>query len=229
MFVQVEKTKIFKLAEFAKQKGDAKLKDLCDNLTRYDISSVFNNYATYIEKLVEKTPDKAAKLTFNSASDPINFEEVKVIDGCFVHILRNCMDHGIESKDERAKANKNEEGQIDISFNRQPNGHLAFTIKDDGGGIDGDKLAKKVVESGQWTQEHANQTSHKDKINLIFMPNLSAKDEVSDISGRGVGMDAVRETLEELGGQISIESKLGVGTTFTMEIPPPQNISKKAS
>lgn len=227
--VQVEKTKIFKLAEFAKQKGDAKLKDLCDNLTRYDISSVFNNYATYIEKLVEKTPDKAAKLTFNSASDPINFEEVKVIDGCFVHILRNCMDHGIESKDERAKANKNEEGQIDISFNRQPNGHLAFTIKDDGGGIDGDKLAKKVVESGQWTQEHANQASHKDKINLIFMPNLSAKDEVSDISGRGVGMDAVRETLEELGGQISIESKLGVGTTFTMEIPPPQNISKKAS
>lgn len=217
-FVKVEKKKIEDLSAFAVKLNNNALGDLCENLTRYNPEKIFRQYATYIDKLVQKYKDKKAKLTFSKGSSQLSFDEVKKIDGALIHILKNCLDHGIETINTRLDRGKSAVGLINIDVKRDDN-NLNILITDDGGGIDAKVLSKKAISAGIWTKERAERASNGEKNSLIFEPNLSIKDNVTTISGRGVGMDAVKKIITDLGGKISVLSVIGSGSSFEIEYP----------
>lgn len=134
--------------------------------------------------------------------------------------IRNCFDHGIETSAARLEARKAAHGTIHVACYRQTNGWLHFVIRDDGQGINADKLVAKALKCGVWAPEKAATASYQEKIELAFVPNLSTTDGVNEISGRGVGMDAVRAALSELGGRVSVHSQPGLGTQFELDVPP---------
>jgi len=146
------------------------------------------------------------KLMSESLMDPIT------------HILRNALDHGIETPEERKLLNKPPEGKIVVSAS-QESGNIVLKIADDGRGIDAEKVAKKALENGVISEEEYQRMSENEKIMLIFAPGLSTANKVSDISGRGVGMDVVMNNINAIGGKIKVETKLNKGTTFIISIP----------
>jgi two-component system chemotaxis sensor kinase CheA len=133
-----------------------------------------------------------------------------------VHLIRNACDHGIESQEDRIARGKSPTGEVVLNAYRQ-SGKLVFEIRDDGGGLDPEKLIRIAKSKGVISQDA--QLNDKDAMHLIFAPGFSTAAKVTDISGRGVGMDVVRTNLEEMQGTISIESKIGVGTTFKILLP----------
>lgn len=133
-----------------------------------------------------------------------------------VHLVRNSVDHGIESGDRREQNGKSRTGQIVLSA-RHAGGKLVIEVQDDGGGIDGERVYQKAIEK-RLVNPNA-QLTDKEKINLIFAPGFSTKENVSDISGRGVGMDVVKTNIEEIGGEVIIETNLGQGSTFRIILP----------
>ena len=126
-------------------------------------------------------------------------------------------DHGIEGTDIRAKENKNEIGNIIISVKKNDKGY-GIEIKDDGAGIDSDLVTKKAIENGIVSSEEVQNMSEGDKLKLIFRAGLSTKEQVSELSGRGVGMDVVITNIKKLGGEIDISTEKGVGTQFSISI-----------
>lgn len=136
-----------------------------------------------------------------------------------VHLVRNGIDHGVEMPDVRLAKGKPETGVITLKAFHQ-GGSIIVEISDDGAGIDCDKLWRKAVEKGVLEpQTQRSDLTDKQIINLIFAPGFSTAEQVSDISGRGVGMDVVRRNIEELGGQIEVDSELGRGSRFTISLP----------
>lgn len=134
------------------------------------------------------------------------------------HIIRNAVDHGIEMPEERIKAGKPEKGTVTLSA-KQESDSVIITIKDDGKGMDPDVLRRKAVEKGLYTQAQVEKLTNEEVYSIIFMPGFSTASKVTEVSGRGVGMDIVRSLLSEIGGVVLIDSKLGEGTTFTVKIP----------
>ena len=133
-----------------------------------------------------------------------------------VHLIRNACDHGIESQEDRIAKGKSPTGEVVLNAYRQ-SGKLVFEIRDDGGGLDPEKLIRIAKSKGVISQDA--QLNDKEAMHLIFAPGFSTAAKVTDISGRGVGMDVVRTNLEQMQGTISIESKIGVGTTFKILLP----------
>jgi two-component system chemotaxis sensor kinase CheA len=134
------------------------------------------------------------------------------------HMVRNAVDHGVELPEDRVKAGKNRQAQVTIDA-RHEAGQVVVEIIDDGKGIDPDRIAKVALAKGLMTAEKLDAMSAKDKTALIFLPGLSTNTQVSDISGRGVGMDVVKTNLDRLGGKVEIISVLGKGTTFRIKLP----------
>lgn len=145
------------------------------------------------------------KFILESLSDPL------------VHLLRNSIDHGIETELEREVYKKSEKGIVKLSFEKSPD-KLIIRIQDDGKGLDPEMIFKKAVEKGV-IEATSKGLTEKEIFSLILKPGFSTNDTVSDLSGRGVGMDIVNKTVQELKGEIEIESKLGEGTTFNLSIP----------
>ncbi len=218
--VTLTKSKFDTLIAHAQATSDDKLAGLLKASLRVTVKDAFAKYKAYLEKLTDRQNEKQIRLAYVADSDEISHAEMQGLDPAFVHIVRNCLDHGIEASDVRRKAHKAAAGTIQIACYRKSDGWLHFVIKDDGQGVDGDKLAQKAVLGGLWTAEKAAAASYQEKIELVFIPNLSSKDEVSEISGRGVGMDAVKTLVEELGGKITIFSQPGQGTQFELDVPP---------
>jgi len=135
-----------------------------------------------------------------------------------LHILRNCIDHGIESPQQRGAAGKNATGRVAISVRRERD-RVALEIEDNGRGMDPQKLRLSAVAKGAISAEAAERMSDKEALMLCCLPGVSTAKDVSDISGRGVGMDAVKRALEEVGGTLQIHSERGVGTRFTLLLP----------
>jgi two-component system, chemotaxis family, sensor kinase CheA len=135
-----------------------------------------------------------------------------------VHLLRNCVDHGIESPEVRAKAGKHPEGRIILRAYHQ-NGLVHVEVADDGNGIALDKVKKRGIERGLVTPERAELMSDSEVASLIFLPGFSTADAVSNISGRGVGMDVVKTNVEQVGGTVEVNTRSGQGTTFILKIP----------
>lgn len=134
------------------------------------------------------------------------------------HIIRNSCGHGIESPEDRVKAGKPKTGQINISAYHEA-GRVNIKITDDGRGVDTKRIKQKVLEKGLKTESELEEMSHHDLLHLVFLPGFSTMDKADDVSGRGVGMDVVKTSIEKLGGSFDFESAAGVGTTILLRLP----------
>jgi two-component system chemotaxis sensor kinase CheA len=143
---------------------------------------------------------------------------VDEIGESLVHLIRNALDHGIETPEEREAKGKKREGTVRIAAYQEGNS-VIVEVADDGCGIDADLVRRKAVEKGLYSAEEAQALSDEDAIKLIFLPGFSTADKVSDLSGRGVGMDVVKSKVESLGGQFAVHSKLDRGTRVVIRLP----------
>lgn len=160
--------------------------------------------------------DKKVQLNISGDVKEIDKQLMDQIYDPLVHILRNAIDHGIEGEQERLKIQKPDEGVIDIHF--QQEGHqLVIIIKDNGRGLDKNKIIQKAVNKGLISS--SNHLSEEEVFDLIFLPGFSTRENVTEFSGRGFGMDIVKTNIESLGGEISLKSKLNMGTEFTITLP----------
>jgi two-component system chemotaxis sensor kinase CheA len=135
-----------------------------------------------------------------------------------IHVLRNAVDHGIEPPEEREAAGKPPAGQIELRATRERD-HVTIEVEDDGQGLDADRLRRKAVSEGVITEAEAEEMPDSEAHDLVFHPGLSTNDEVTDLSGRGVGMDVVHRTVEQLDGSVAVESTPGEGTLFRLQLP----------
>jgi two-component system chemotaxis sensor kinase CheA len=155
----------------------------------------------------------------------INGKEIKLdraiieeIGDPLVHLLRNSVDHGIEIPEKRVELGKEETGKIIITASRQQN-YVLIRIEDDGKGIDSEEIRKIALQKGLISRDEAEQLSERESIQLIFTPGLSTASVVTDLSGRGVGMDIVKNRIEHLGGSVKVESKPGSCSRFELRLP----------
>ena len=181
------------------------------------MSSVYQK----IPKIIRDVSKKLGKdVRFEHYGDTVEIDKLMVesLMDPLTHILRNAIDHGIESKDDRININKPSYGKIKMTA-AQESGQIIITIEDDGAGIDTEKVGKKAIESGIITKEELSRLSENDIAMLIFSPGLTTAKEVSDISGRGVGMDVVMNNINSIGGTIKIFTQRGFGTKFVIILP----------
>jgi two-component system chemotaxis sensor kinase CheA len=135
-----------------------------------------------------------------------------------VHLVRNAVDHGVETTEARLAANKPEKSLVNLSA-RQEGDHIQITISDDGRGMRPEAIRNKAIEKGLITNEVANTLDENQCLELIFLPGFSTKDEISSVSGRGVGMDVVKTNIQKMNGSIRIDSEPGKGTTIAISLP----------
>ena len=134
------------------------------------------------------------------------------------HLIRNCMDHALETPTEREATGKNRQGNVYLRSYIQ-SGEIILEVEDDGRGISAERVCEKAVSKGVITAEHASRLSEKEKVLLIFQAGFSTKDQATDVSGRGVGMDVVRNNIENVGGSIDVQTRVGQGSTFSAILP----------
>lgn len=225
----VDRAKLKKLQDEIQSTDSAKLSHLFQDILRFPIEQMFEKYQSYLESLSKQSPDKHVHLIFASDSCPLSSQEVQSLDASLVHIFRNCFDHGIEHQSVREQQGKKAVGTIHIRAKRGGDQILQLSIEDDGAGIDAERLAAKAVACGVWTKDQVEQATQEEKIALIFAPNLSTKQEVSELSGRGVGMDAVKAALEKIGGSIEVQTKAGEGTLFELSLPDLTTVAPQAT
>ena len=147
------------------------------------------------------------------------------IQECLLHILRNSIDHGLEALPDRSKAGKKDEGSITVDCSERGN-RVLVVVRDDGKGIDGNKIGEIAVKKGLLTSEAVKAMPLDEKVNLIFAAGFSSKEEVSETSGRGVGLDVVKSNVSKLGGNLTLKTEIGVGTTFELEFPQALGVSE---
>jgi two-component system, chemotaxis family, sensor kinase CheA len=164
------------------------------------------------------TCGKRVKLEMEGEETELDKTLLEAIRDPLTHIVRNSVDHGLESPEARVAAGKSEIGLVRLSA-RHEGGQVIIDISDDGGGLDLDRIAAKVVERGVMSAETVAAMSDREVANLIFLAGLSTAEAVTKVSGRGVGMDVVKRSIDEIGGTIEIQTELGVGTTLTLRIP----------
>jgi two-component system chemotaxis sensor kinase CheA len=179
------------------------------------IGTVFSRYPRLVRDFCRKT-GKKIELIIQGEETELDKTVIEMIGDPLTHIIRNSVDHGIEAPQERLAAGKAEVGTIILDAYHEGN-HIAITVSDDGAGLDLERIATKALEKGLIGKKE--EMSDKDIANLIFLPGFSTADEVTDISGRGVGMDVVKKSLNNLGGLVDIKTKKGEGTSFIIRLP----------
>lgn len=181
------------------------------------VNQVFQRFPRVVNELAQKL-QKKIQLKIQNGSAELDKAIVEAIADPMTHLIRNSADHGIESVEERRKKGKSEVGTIVL--NSYVKGNFVFIdISDDGKGIDGDLILKKAVEKGIVPQDRAKDFNHYQKLGLIFAPGFSTAEKVTDISGRGVGMDVVKSNINKLKGTVIIDSQVGRGTTIQLRFP----------
>jgi two-component system chemotaxis sensor kinase CheA len=187
-------------------------------LTRMQpIGNVFNKFPRVVRDLSKKL-GKTIDLTIVGKDVELDKTIIEAINDPLTHLVRNSVDHGIEMAAERKKVGKSETGLVILKAYHEA-GQVVIEISDDGKGLDGEALAASAVNKGLITSEQAQVMSDKEKVNLIFLPGFSMAKEVTDVSGRGVGMDVVKTNLDQLGGNVDIISEKGSGTTISIKLP----------
>ncbi len=181
------------------------------------IESVVNRFPRMIRDLSKKL-NKKMELYMSGEETELDRTVIDEIGDPLQHILRNAADHGLESNEDRKKAGKPEVGSIYLNAYQQGNS-VVIEVIDDGGGIDVEKVKRKALEKGTITPEQAEVMSDKEIIDLLFRPSFSTAEQISDISGRGVGLDVVKTKIEALGGNVECKTVLGEGSTFTIRLP----------
>ncbi len=187
-------------------------------LTRMQpIGNVFNKFPRVVRDLASKL-NKTIDLTIVGKDVELDKTIIEAINDPLTHLVRNSVDHGIETPAERKRLGKPDVGLVILKAYHEA-GQVVIEISDDGKGLDGDALAAGAINKGLITAEQAQIMSDKEKINLIFLPGFSTAKEVTDVSGRGVGMDVVKTNLDQLGGNVEIISEIGHGTTISIKLP----------
>ncbi|MBN2652985.1 MAG: chemotaxis protein CheA [Spirochaetales bacterium] len=191
------------------------LQEQVTGLRMINLEGTFNKYKRVVRDLAISN-NKEIKLTIEGKSTELDKNMIEKLDDPIKHIIRNCVDHGIESSEERIKLGKNPEGQMLLSAHLE-GGKVVITISDNGRGINRERLLAKAKEKNIVSDDA--RLSDSEILNLIFHPGLSTAESVTDISGRGVGMDVVKSTINELHGNVTVESEPGIGTTFRLYLP----------
>ncbi len=187
-------------------------------LTRMQpIGNVFNKFPRVVRDLSKKL-GRQIDLTIVGKEVELDKTIIEAINDPLTHLIRNSVDHGIEPPDVRVKQGKDPKGLIVLKAYHAA-GQVVIEISDDGKGIDGNRLAEIAIKKGLITVEQAKAMSDKERTNLILMPGFSTAEKVTDVSGRGVGMDVVKTNLDQLGGSLDIESEVGKGTTISIKLP----------
>jgi two-component system chemotaxis sensor kinase CheA len=181
------------------------------------IESVVNRFPRMIRDLSKKL-DKQMQLFMSGEETELDRTLIDEIGDPLMHILRNAADHGLENTDERRKSGKVPVGSIYFNAYQEGN-NVVIEVRDDGKGIDVKKIKKKAIQKGVITEEQANRMTDKDIIDILFMPSFSTSEEITDVSGRGVGLDVVKTKIETLGGDIEAKTKLGEGSSFIIRLP----------
>lgn len=181
------------------------------------IDSVVNRFPRMIRDLNRKL-NKKMELYMTGEETELDRTVIDEIGDPLMHLLRNSADHGLESNEERVRLGKPEVGSIFLDAYQDGN-NVIIDVRDDGAGIDVEKVKKKAIEKGTITEKQAETMTDNDFIDLLFRPSFSTADKITDVSGRGVGLDVVKTKIEALGGSISAKTVAGEGSTFTIQLP----------
>jgi len=212
----------------------ATLKSLDESVNQLDMlvvnlqNAVMNTRMQPIGRLFKKYPrlardlarqlGKDVELELSGEATEIDKTMIEDLNDPLVHLVRNAVDHGVESAEQRAAAGKPSKSIVQLSA-RQEGDHILITISDDGKGMNPEVLRNKAVQKGLLSSEEANALNEEQSLNLVFMPGFSTKDEISSVSGRGVGMDVVNTNIQKLNGSIEIRSVPGKGSMFIIYLP----------
>lgn len=181
------------------------------------VGRLFQKYPRLARDLARQL-GKDVDLVLSGEETELDKTMIEDLNDPLVHLVRNAVDHGVESPEERIAAGKNPQSTIQLTA-EQVGDHILITITDDGKGMSPEGLRRKAVEKGLIDQETANGLDEKQCLQLIFMPGFSTKDQISSVSGRGVGMDVVRTNIQKLNGRIDINSTQGEGTRISISLP----------
>lgn len=181
------------------------------------IDQIFSRFPRMVRDLA-KSEGKQISLVIEGKEIELDRTVLDEIGDPLVHLLRNAVDHGVESPQERAKAGKSSEGLVRLAASRQRNTVL-IEVQDDGKGMDPAKLRDAAVKKGLMSKEEVSKLCDEEAFNLIFLPGFSTNAVITDVSGRGVGMDVVKTKIESLGGNVSVKSVLGEGSIVTLQLP----------
>jgi two-component system chemotaxis sensor kinase CheA len=181
------------------------------------VSNIFGKIPRIVRDLTQ-TLGRRVRLQVEGQETELDKSLLEAIKDPITHAVRNSLDHGIEPPEARQAAGKNPEGILKLRA-AQEGSHVIIEVSDDGAGIDVERVRKKAIERGTITAKRAMQLSEREQLQLIFVPGLSTSDVVTNVSGRGVGMDVVRTNVEKIGGKVEIDSRFGKGTTLRMRIP----------
>jgi two-component system chemotaxis sensor kinase CheA len=181
------------------------------------IKKVFGRFPRVVRDLA-RSLKKDINLILEGEETDLDKNLVEALADPLVHLVRNSVDHGIEMPDVREASGKPRTGTVTLSASQEGD-HILLTIKDDGAGMDAEKLKKIAINKGVIDSDQASRLSDTEAYNLIFAPGFSTKEEISDISGRGVGMDVVKTKITQLNGSVNIQSELGVGTILEIKVP----------
>ncbi len=181
------------------------------------IESVVNRFPRMIRDLSKKL-NKDMELVMTGEDTELDRTVIDEIGDPLMHMLRNAADHGLEPTIERLKIGKPKVGTIRLDAYQDGN-NVTIEVSDDGAGVDVEKIKRKAIEKGQITEEQAEYMTDKEAVDLLFLPAFSTADKISDVSGRGVGLDVVKNKIEGLGGDVEVVTKLGEGTKFIVRLP----------
>lgn len=182
------------------------------------INSIFSRFARVIRDYNSKHPEKQVRLSVLGGDTEIDKGQIENLYEPLLHMVRNSMDHGIELRSDRIAAGKRPDGEIILSASQEGN-NIYIEIRDDGAGLNETRIREKAVEKGFATAEEIGQIPKGEIFNYIFMPGFSTAAAVTDISGRGVGMDVVKRSIEELHGRVVVESEQNKGSAFRIALP----------
>ncbi len=193
------------------------LQDLIMGMRMLPISYVFDRYPKLVRD-ISKNMGKKVKLNMEGGETKLDKNMIEMLADPMIHIMRNSLDHGVEMPDVREQKGKNAEGTVNLRAFAQSD-KIIIEIIDDGAGINVDKVINKVLEKGLLTHEQIDAMGDNERAELVLLPGLSTADEITEYSGRGVGMDVVKKSIEGFGGKISITTKANQGTVITLAIP----------
>lgn len=181
------------------------------------VESVFNRLPRVVRDVAAKQ-GKQIDFIIEGKDTELDRSVIEEIGDPLVHLIRNAVDHGLEPAEERLAAGKSATGRLSLKA-QHADSFILISLQDDGRGINTDAVKRKAVERGAITQEQADRMTEQEAVQLIFAPGLSTAKELSDVSGRGVGMDIVRTNVEKINGSVDVETRRGQGTRFTIRLP----------
>jgi two-component system chemotaxis sensor kinase CheA len=202
------------------QRLDAVTAELQDAVLRtrmQPVGNLFNKFPRLVRDLARQL-GKQIELDLSGTDVELDKTILEALSDPLTHLVRNCCDHGIETPDRRRQAGKPPQGLVSLSA-RHLGSQILLTIRDDGRGIDAEAIRRKAIQQGLRTPAELNRLGEREVLNLILLPGFSTAAAVTELSGRGVGMDVVKTNLDRLGGVVEIDSEPGHGTTFTLRLP----------